>query len=83
MVSNLKIKNRSINKLHEAKNANDFTDFLNHIRPFSKDLEKFITVKLKNAEHHHLLPKNFYDVEGILEDTYLAVFDNFNSETDE
>jgi len=72
----------SINKLHEAKQANNFSTFLNEIKEFSKDLEKFTKAKLKNAEHHHLLPKGFYTTEDILMEVYLDVFENFDKDLD-
>lgn len=73
----------SINKIHEAKKANDFASFLELIKKFSKDLEKFTKIKIKNAEHHHLLPKNFYTAEDILMEVYLDVFENLQEDLTE
>jgi len=64
----------SINKVQQAKNTNDFSAFLEAVKPFLNDLKHFTKIKLKNAEHHHLLPTGFYNTEGILTDVYLSVF---------
>ena len=73
----------SIDKIHQAKKNKDFSAFLEAVKPFSKDLKRFAKIKLKNAEHHHLLPKGFYNTEDILMDVYLSAFENLQENISE
>ena len=73
----------SIDKINKAIKEKDFSAFFTVIKPFSKDLSKFAKVKLKNAEHHHLLPKGFYNTEDILMEVYLEVFEELNDSISE
>jgi DNA-directed RNA polymerase specialized sigma24 family protein len=73
----------SIDKINKAIKEKDFSAFFAVIKPFSKDLSKFAKAKLKNAEHHHLLQKGFYNTEDILMEVYLEVFEALNDSVSE
>jgi DNA-directed RNA polymerase specialized sigma24 family protein len=73
----------SINKIQQAKKENNFADFFKLVKPFSKDLKQFVKAKLKNAEHLHLLPNGFYNIDDILMEVYLEVFDELEENINE
>lgn len=73
----------TITELHKLKIENNFDEFYKKISKDIMGLKKFAFSKLKLAENEGLIDKGFYDVNGILDEVYLEVFNDFSQDTDE
>ncbi len=70
-------------ELYKLKQENNFDEFYKKISSFIPDLKNFAQTKLKIAENQDLIDKDFYDVNGLLDEVYMEVFKDFSNEIDE
>lgn len=73
----------TITELHKLRKENNFDEFYKKISNDIMGLKKFAFSKLKLAENEGLIDKGFYDVNGILDEVYLEVFNTLSQDTDE
>jgi len=67
-----------VKQLYRHKEENDFEQFYNKISALVPDLKKFTARSLKAAESQGAIDRGFYNAEGILDEIYLEVFEDFS-----
>ena len=59
----------------------DFTQFYGKIVGVDSDLKNFIQSSLMASENQGLIDRSYYDPEGIADEVYMAVFQEYNTGT--
>ena len=62
-------------------NQQDFNEFYNKVVNVDSDLKNFIQSSLLASENLGLIDRSYYDPEGISDEVYLAVFQDYNANT--
>ncbi len=69
-------------ELLKYKAENNFKDFYDKIKSLVPELERFMVASLKVSENQGIIERQFYEANGMLDEVYLNVFENFTGEMD-